>query len=235
MGMNLMDRLSKAVESTFFPKLCLGCYDAPVPNGIDLCSRCNHYLPVTTHHLEKENLFTARLQHKTMLQAGAAHLIFSKNGQTQKFIHQIKYHGRRDAAERVGEIFGKNLAASPYFQGIDCIIPVPMNPVKERIRGYNQADVFAQGLSTTMLLPIIGDALLKVKHNTSQTKKNKLSRFTNVEEIFVLGSQDLSNKHVLLVDDVLTTGATFLACADVLLQIPNIKISMVSIAITSAK
>jgi ComF family protein len=219
-----------AFLNLLFPNLCIGCYEKVVKKKVEFCISCEYKIPKTELHLTLQNDFTAKFSPRIPIHAGAGCYFFTKKGHTQKLIHQIKYHGKKEAATKIGEYYGKILAQSPHFHGIDYIIPVPMFINKERIRGYNQADYFAYGLSTSMGIDVLKRALKKIKNTTSQTQHGKMGRWENVEEVFQLGDENLENRHILLVDDVLTTGATMEACARELLKVPNIKISMATIA-----
>jgi ComF family protein len=214
----------------FFPRLCVGCLSNLPPTKEELCVGCEFRIPRTKFHFEKYNKFTDRFASRIPLETGAAYYLFTKGGHTQSLIHQIKYNGRKEFAQKIGQNYGKRLMESPLYQSIDVIIPVPMHPMKERERGYNQADFFAAGLSDGMGKPFLKKGLLKVEQTVSQTRKSRVGRFANVEEVFQLGNEDLEGKHILLVDDVLTTGATLEACANQLLAVPNVKISMATIA-----
>lgn len=215
-----------------YPRLCLACGQNLPARQDDFCLTCHHKLPKTDYHLERENRFTERLWGRVPLVAGAAMLIFRKGGLTQQIIHRLKYDGKREVGIRLGEMYGRQLLSSSSFYGLDAIIPVPLHPRKEKIRGYNQSAMFAQGLSNSMAIPCWNDVLKRTAHSASQTKKGVLSRIENVDNIFEVTNPNMLNeKNILLVDDVLTTGATLEACAQALLAKANVKISMATIAI----
>lgn len=216
----------------FFPHLCLACGVHQLQGNAILCFSCKRKLPKTEMHTMQENRFTDRFFGRIYLQAGAAIYHFKEGNQVQALIHQLKYKGKASVGERLGEDYGKLLANNPLFSTVDIIVPVPLHPTKERKRGYNQSDYFAKGLAKTMQKPWLKKGLIRTKYGKSQTQKNRLERYENVLQSFKIGQfAALKDKHILLVDDVLTTGATLEACATKILAIPNTKISMVTIAI----
>lgn len=217
----------------FFPHLCLACGSTPLQEDTAIiCFSCKRKLPATGMHLMQENRFTDRFFGRIYLQAGAAMYHFKDGNQVQHLIHQLKYKGKSRVGLQLGVDYGKLLTQSAFFKDIDVIIPVPLHPVKERKRGYNQSDYIAMGLSKTMQKPWLKKGLIRTKYGVSQTQKSRLGRYENILQSFQVGQTDtLKGKHILLVDDVLTTGATLEACATKLLEVPNTKISMVTIAI----
>ena len=225
---------SDCLSNLFFPHLCIGCYERVSLKKIEFCISCEHSIPKMEQHLMIKNKFTEKFSARIPIYTGAACYRFTAGGQTQKLIHQIKYHGKKEAATKIGNLFGEKLIQMPHYQDVDYIIPVPMYIIKERLRGFNQANLFADGLSQSMSKASARSALQKVKSTVSQTKKGKMARWQNVEEVFQIGDIPLENKHVLLVDDVLTTGATLESCAEQLLTFSNIKISMATIAFAGA-
>jgi ComF family protein len=224
---------SDTVLSFLYPQLCVSCNDSLAQKNEGLCLQCQIKIPRTDQYLQRDNVFTGRLAGRFPFETGAAFYRFTKEGATQALIHAIKYDGKRDAAIIIGENYGKILIDSPLYHDIDTIVPVPMHLAKERLRGYNQATVFGQGLSTAMNKPLENFAVIKSRQTISQTRKNRFGRLENVNEVFKLGknAQKITNQHVLLVDDVLTTGATIEACANELLKIEGLKLSIVTIAI----
>ena len=157
---------------------------------------------------------------------------FIKQGRVQQLIHHLKYEGRRDIGYGLGRTYGPVLAEALAADPPALIVPVPLHPRKQHKRGYNQAEVFARGLSEAMDIPHAGRVLVRTVYATSQTNKGRLERFQNVSKAFALKKKaPIQGKHILLVDDVLTTGATLEACAQQLLQVPKVRVSMATIAI----
>jgi len=157
----------------------------------------------------------------------AAFLLFERNGKVQHLIHSIKYFGNKQLARHLGRIASMEMIEDGLFQGIDWLIPVPLHPKKERKRGYNQAEWIAKGIEAVCHCQIEKDVLQRVMYTDSQTRKTLYERHRNVEEIFSLKNADsLKGKHILLIDDVITTGATLNACIKTLSAIPDIRISV---------
>lgn len=218
----------------FFPHLCLACGIHQLQGNNICCFSCKRKLPKTGMHTMKENRFTDRFYGRIYVQAAAAMYHFKEGNQVQHLIHQLKYHGGSKIGLKLGQDYGKLLSESPFFSAIDLILPVPLHPTKERKRGYNQSDYFAMGLAETMNKPWLKKGLKRIKYGESQTNKSRIDRYENVLQSFKVGkASDLQGKHILLVDDVLTTGATLEACATKILEVPNTKVSMVTIAIAS--
>ena len=218
--------------SLFFPRLCFACGKNAPMRKEHVCISCQYFLPKTKYHLEKENKFTQRFLGRLDLQSGAALYLFTKGGRTQHLIHQLKYKDRKEVGVRLGEYYGEMLKDTPHFRDIDIIVPVPLHPKKEHKRGYNQSNQFAKGLSETMEKPYNKNVLKKVSHTESQTKKTRFERLQNVLNTFEINqAAAIKGKHILLVDDVLTTGATLEACGLKILEIEGTKLSMLTIAI----
>ncbi|MCC6463109.1 MAG: ComF family protein [Saprospiraceae bacterium] len=215
-----------------YPNLCVGC-NADLPAELDcFCLGCRRQLQLTNMHTEVENAFTERFWGQLPLVAGAAMYAFQRRSPIQRALHQLKYKNQPDIGVRIGRRFGHALARTQVFQTVQAIVPVPLHPEKERQRGYNQSAMFAQGLAEILAVPVLTNHLVRRSLASSQTRKKRMERFDNVREGFALRRPDqIKGKHLLLVDDVLTTGATLEACGQVLLEVPDVRLSMATIAI----
>jgi ComF family protein len=223
-------RYLNALISLIFPRVCLACGEALLQHEKTVCTLCYTGLPYTDFHILEENPVINQFLGKIDFYAGTSMFYFSKGGKIQHLIHQLKYRGRKEVGEYMGELYGKSLVKSPLYKDIDYIIPVPLHAAKLKKRGYNQAECFADGLSVSMQVPVDIKTLYRAFSSETQTRKKRFHRWENVRSIFALNNYaHLENKHVLLVDDVITTGSTLEAAGHVLKTIPGIKISVCSI------
>lgn len=166
--------------------------------------------------------------------AVTAEFFFSKSGKVQHLLHQLKYQGNRDAGFFLGQQIGESIKNAELFQGIDGLVPIPLHPKKEFLRGYNQSFVIAQGVEDITKIPIVKEGLVRSVFTSTQTKKTRDERWANVKDIFVVKDEKIfENKHILLIDDVLTTGATLMAAGNKLLEISGTKVSAATAACAS--
>lgn len=228
---NLLREIAQGMVGLFYPKLCLACGEN-LQSGNDLiCATCQIYMPQTDLHEIKENEFTRKFTGRVPIETGAAFFYYSKELHTRRLIHQLKYSDKPELAVQIGRVYGEILKKSPHFQGIDLIVPVPLHPKKEWQRGYNQATKFGEGLSEGMGIEQAENGMRRIEHRESQTRKKRGARHDNARQLYeVAEAQKLAGKHILLVDDVLTTGATLENCAHYLCELPGIKVSMATIA-----
>lgn len=217
--------------SLLYPKYCFACREGLIKGEETICSRCMIELPRTNYHFELKNALFKRLDGRIPLSFALAFFLFRKGGKVQQLLHALKYSNHPEIGEVLGEVYGEELKQANYGEKFNIIIPVPLHASRKRKRGYNQSEEFAKGLSKSLKVPFSGDALERIIKTETQTRKTKLKRWQNVSEVFQLKDQDqIFNKHVLLVDDVITTGATIEACAQVLLDNGCSSISIASIA-----
>lgn len=217
--------------NVLFPKLCIGCSAKLLNSEKLLCSFCRHSLPIASFHRSGDqamkNLFYGRIpiHHATAL------LYFHKKGITQKLMHELKYRNRPQISEMFGKWLGDELVQAPEYLDIEMVIPVPLHKNRLRKRGYNQVDGFGREIAASLKIPFRTDLLLKVTATNSQVFKKRWSRFENDAEFIVTEKSAIQNKHILLVDDIVTTGATLEKCATILMEGTNIKLSLATIAI----
>ena len=214
-----------------FPRLCASCDKALNTGESCLCTYCRFHLPKTNFHLDQENPVAKHFWGKLPIQAAAAYYYFSKGEKVQHLIHQLKYEGKKEVGTFVGETYGMELKQSALFSGVQIVVPVPLHAAKLRQRGFNQSDFFGQGLSKALNIPYSGEALKRILATETQTRKHRYERFENVDRVFEINKPELlKGKHVLLADDVITTGSTLTSCAEAILELPETKVSIVAMA-----
>ncbi|REG92968.1 ComF family protein [Flavobacterium aquicola] len=215
----------------FFPKVCAGCKSFISGNEYIICTVCRHELPLTKHHLNPENEAFKKFYGRVEVEHASAFLYFHKKGMVQEMIHGLKYKGHEEIGSFLGEWYASDLKDNSIMNNVDAIIPVPLHKKRMKERGYNQVTNFGVALSENFKIPL-NDSILKRKvYSKTQSKKNLLGRMEGIETVFdVSFSEKDANKHYLLIDDVLTTGATLEACSKALLKIPGTKISIICMA-----
>jgi len=219
-----------SVPALFFPRNCVVCGNSLFTREQLICLSCRVHLPVSGHWLEPDNKTARVFYGRVDFYHCSSYLLYRKGNSTQKLIHALKYKGVPEAGEFLGAAFGLVLRQSGVLGEVDGIVPVPLHPKKERKRGYNQSVMIARGLSAQLKVPVMDKLVVRRTHSQSQTKKDRYSRWENARDRFVLKGRNLRpGMHLLLVDDVITTGSTLEALAQTLTGVEGIKISAVSI------
>lgn len=221
----------KSLINLFYPAVCASCKSVLIASENVICTHCRHEIPLTQQHLQIENEAFTKFYGRIPVEHVSAFLYFHKKGIVQELIHQLKYRGQEEIGKVLGEWYADDLKKLAAFQTIDEIIPVPLHPKKLRERGYNQVFEFGKALSKNLGLPFNDSLLFRKVYSKTQSQKDFLGRSEGIDVLFdVRFSEKNHNKHFLLIDDVITTGATLEVCAKALLKIPGAKISIVCMA-----
>ena len=220
-----------SILNLFYPRVCAACGEALLKDEETVCLKCRYLLPRTGYENHADNPLAQTFYGRVKFHAVTACFFFAKSGKVQHLIHQLKYKGNKEAGIFLGQQIGQSIKETPLFQGIDYLIPVPLHPKREKKRGYNQSLMIAKGINEVTGIAIGDKYLIRAVNTATQTKKSAEDRFKNVKDIFEARfANELENKHVLLIDDVLTTGSTLESCAHALEHIPDIVISAATAA-----
>lgn len=219
----------------FFPKVCDGCRSILLQNENVFCTICRHEMPLTQYHLNPKNEAIKKFYGKVDIQFASAFLYFNKKGMVQELIHNLKYKGHQEIGTVLGKWYVEDLKELQMEVPFDAVIPVPLHKKKFKERGYNQVTTFGKALASGFEIPFDENLLIRKVYSKTQSKKNLLGRSENIENIFDVEFNETNhNKHFLIVDDVLTTGATIEACSRALLKIPGVKISIICMAMANS-
>ncbi len=214
----------------FFPRLCVVCGDRLIEQEQWICLHCLHHIPRTNFHLEPDNRVAQIFYGRVKLEFATSFFYFSKGSKYQSLLHALKYKGMKELGAEIGKHFGIDLMQSSDFLSVDVICPVPLHPQKEKKRGYNQSWWVASGIALQMQKELSDDNLKRVTATETQTRKSRFERWQNVEGIFELSHPDaFAGKHILLIDDVVTTGATLEACAQTILSQTDARVSIATL------
>ena len=220
-----------SIINLFYPRVCAACGEPLLKDEETVCLKCRYLLPKTGYELNPENPLAQSFYGRVKFHAVTSCFFFAKSGKVQHLIHELKYKGNKEAGVFLGQQLGETIKDAPLFQGIDYLIPVPLHPKREKQRGYNQSLMIAKGINEVTGIPIGDKYLIRAVNTATQTKKSAEERYKNVKDIFeVRFPEELEGKHVLLIDDVLTTGATLESCAHQLEDISGIVISAATAA-----
>lgn len=217
--------------SLFFPRCCMVC-GRPLAKGEEcICAMCNINLPRTNFHLRKENPVEQLFWGKIPLERATSFFFYRKGSDFRQILHQLKYGGQKEIGAVMGRYMAAELLPSGFFQGIDVIVPIPLHKRKQRLRGYNQSEWIARGIATVTGIRVDTESVMRCKNTETQTRKSAFERWENVDGIFDLPHPEcFTGKHVLIIDDVLTTGATTVACASRLQEVEGIRMSVLTLA-----
>ncbi len=217
-----------------YPTVCHICETELLKNEQILCTSCLHDLPVTRYHLDNENPVKKVFYGRVKIEKATSLLHFRKKSGVQHLIHDLKYRGHREIGTYLGKWLGEELSLIPEYLEIDAVIPVPLHKSRLKERGYNQVEDFGKEIARSLQAEYRDDILLKISSTQTQTFKDRLSRWGKLEETLIIkNAESVTNKHILIVDDLVTTGSTIEACAHKLFEIPNIKMSVATMAITN--
>ncbi len=227
-------KIINEIHNILLPLVCFGC-NAQLSRGESiLCTVCRHELPLTDYNFMDENNVDRIFYGRIPIKKAASFLFFTKNGAVKNLLHHLKYKNQEQIGGFLGDWFGALLEKEQELQDVDVVIPVPLHPKKQKKRGYNQVTLFAQKIAVSINAPYRDDVLLKKINTKTQTKKDRQLRWENTKEVFQLNPVAPKQfKHVLLVDDVITTGATIEACASIISKVGDVTISVLSIAVVS--
>ncbi|CAM4439284.1 ComF family protein [Flavobacterium terrigena] len=229
--LKIFDEIPRNLLNVLFPVFCNGCSNLLLKNENVICTKCLHNLPLTHHHTITETEIDKAFYGLVPFEFAASFLYFTKKGISQNLIHNLKYKNRQEIGTFLGNLYADELKNLEIFQEIDFIIPVPLHTKRFHERGYNQVTTFCKAIEKNLTIPMLEDVLLKTKNLKSVTDKSKESRLENNKNVFSIENQGkIEGKHVLIIDDVFTTGATIEACAKEILKIKNTKISILTMA-----
>ena len=222
-----------ALASLFFPHLCAGCGSHLLKHTQSICHRCLSRLPYTNFSGQVDNPVEKVFLGRIGVEAASSLCYFTRSSIVQNILHELKYAGNTECGIEMGRSLGKALQSSGRFTGVDFVVPVPLSAAKKRRRGYNQSEMVALGVSSILPAETRTDIVVKVRNTATQTHKTRTERWENVREVFQVGrGTDLTGKGVLLVDDVVTTGASLEACGRALLEAGCPRLFIASLAYT---
>ncbi|EAR13275.1 putative amidophosphoribosyl-transferase [Polaribacter irgensii 23-P] len=225
--------LLKDLRALFYPRICANCSQQLIQNESIICTFCRHDLPLTHFQSYTKNKINAIFYGRVTIEKAFALLFLRKKGITKNLIHKLKYQGTEEIGIFFGNWIGEILSENEEFSTVDFILPVPIHAKKQKIRGYNQVTKFGKCLQRHLKTPFLENVLVRKSANTTQTFKSRFERFNDLDTKFsLLNFTIFKDKHVLIIDDVVTTGATLEACALELLKTSGIRISILTMAYT---
>lgn len=215
-----------------FPRCCVMCGRRLARTEEHLCVSCLRGLPRTYYHNEPDNSLEKNFWGRATVERAVAYFFYYKDNAACQILYELKYHHCPQIGVYMGKLAAAEMKDSGFFKQIDVLVPVPLAPVKRKKRGYNQCDKLAEGISFITSIPINTESLIRSVANPTQTKRRRMERWTNVQGVFsVVDTEQLSGKHILLIDDVVTTGATLISCMEALSVVPDLTVSVLALAV----
>jgi ComF family protein len=229
--MNFLYDIVDDFLSLIFPRLCQACGDHLMRNENIICTECYILIPRTNFHLVPDNPVAQMFWGRCVIEKASSFSFYLRGSRMRNLIHNMKYKGQKEIGYELGKLYSSSFKLSGFSDDFDLIIPVPLHPTKLRKRGYNQSEYIANGIAEVTGIQVENRCLKRIAGIGTQTKSTRFDRWINVEGIFIIEHPELiKGKHVLLVDDVITTGSTIESCANELHKIENVKVSVVSLA-----
>jgi ComF family protein len=218
----------------FYPNLCMVCHNDLATGESVICTSCLYHIPRTKYWFDAENPVAKIFWGRVFVQNACSFFFFSKGSRYRKLLHQLKYNGKPEVGFVLGKEFGFELGKIDAYKNIDYLVPVPLHPKRLKQRGYNQAEEIAKGLQESMGIPVSTDNLIRSGYTETQTRKSRTERVKNVSKAFKLDKpENFKDKHILIIDDVVTTGATLEECAAIVLESEGAKVSIATLAYAS--
>lgn len=225
--------LGKSLLDLFFPHTCAGCGSAVLAPDAGVCATCISTLPATGFLTTPDNPVAQIFWGRLPLTQAAACCYFNKKTRVQSILHQVKYHYRKDAGLQLGQWMGAQLHSTTWLKDTDLLLPMPLHRAREATRGYNQAALLCEGISRITGLPVAAELITRKAATNSQTRQDRTARWENMQGVFaVTDPAALEKKKVVLVDDVITTGATLEAMGAELMQVPGLQLQLLCFAFT---
>lgn len=232
--MRLLKDIKESLLHLAFPHVCEGCGSDLVELNNELCLKCLSSLPETNFHLHQNNPIEKIFWGRLPVTQATAQYYFTKESLMQHLMHQLKYKGNKELGHFLGRLMGNAITKSGRFLSVEALVPLPLFPSRERKRGFNQATILCNGIAEVLQKPVLKEAIKRVTYTDSQTKKGRVERWQNMEGRFELtDSKIIEGKHILLIDDVITTGATLEASGRELLKAQNVQLSIATLCFSS--
>jgi ComF family protein len=229
-------KIWRAFLNLFFPHICYACGSDLVSDHQILCLRCLHRLPYTRFERIPENPIEKIFWGRTAIKHAASLFYFTKGSVVERLLYQLKYRGKKEVGIYCGRLMGEAISNAQVFGEYDGIVPLPLFKKREHQRGFNQAKIIAEGMANVLSIPIFDNAIERVEATETQTRKNRIERWRNMQNRFqLIEPRKIANKRILLVDDVITTGATLESCAMELLKADGVTVGILTFGYSSSK